>query len=376
MSVKKKWLLILLGGLGILLLGSGIAFQNSNVNNKESSNNKEAEQEGKEEQEDNTEEDNIVKWGTSSPIPYMDSEYGQLEVTTYGKVSYELANGETINNILEENMYNATVTVISTRVQKYKNGSYTELIHQFLNDKEDILKEINEYLNEENLTITDIEIIAINLTEESQNKISEQDREKLPSSNQESYTGNYESINNYKFKATSTIKMQGTEYNAVIDGVVDEKNQKEYMKTNISIAGIELVMETYTDFANGYTYSLESFTNTWQKIEGASMFVDLESIMQQLDTNESVTKIDDSKYKIKLSKEEVNEMVGSVEELGSFEVTGDLYITVYVSNKYITKLEYDFSGLITNIEKFTMVIELLDFNKAGDVVIPSSVTGQ
>ena len=78
---------------------------------------------------------------------------------------------------------------------------------------------------------------------------------------------------------------------------------------------------------------------------------------------------------IKLTKEEVNELVGSEESLGSVEVTKDIYITVYVSNKYITKLEYDFSGLITDVEKFTMVIELLDFNQAGEVAIPSSVTG-
>ncbi|MBQ7136403.1 MAG: SPFH domain-containing protein [Bacilli bacterium] len=373
MSMKKKWGIILLIALGIILIGSAMSFMNTNIDNKESSNNEEEKKEEKDNIEDESKE---FKWGTYVPVPYIDEKYGQIEVTAYGIAYYETKEGVEFNSTIEDIVRRSTISAFSSRLSRYNNNSYTTLLQSFNDDKEEMLKNINENFEDYGVELVDIKIEAINLTEESNQKVKEQQKQELSNANTGSYSDNYtNNINNYKIKATSTMKMQGVEYITLIDGILDEKNQKEYLKTTISTSGVGVVMETYTDFQTGYTYSSDTLSKQWQKTEGASMFIDLKSIMEQLDKNEHVIKVNDSKYQIKLTKEEVNELVGSEESLGSVEVTKDIYITVYVSNKYITKLEYDFSGLITDVEKFTMVIELLDFNQAGEVAIPSSVTG-
>lgn len=59
--------------------------------------------------------------------------------------------------------------------------------------------------------------------------------------------------------------------------------------------------------------------------------------------------------------------------LGNYDLNGDIYVTVSVNAGYISKLEYDFSNLIAEINQFTMSIEFYDYNAAGDVNILISV---
>lgn len=52
--------------------------------------------------------------------------------------------------------------------------------------------------------------------------------------------------------------------------------------------------------------------------------------------------------------------------------SGDVTALVYVSDGYITKMEYDFSGIISGVDAFDVTILFSNYNNAGDVVFPSS----
>jgi len=181
-------------------------------------------------------------------------------------------------------------------------------------------------------------------------------------------------FDNYRIRAYSTIEVYGYTTSSVIEGAMDEKHQKEYLKTTTETMGIEVVMETYSDFDKGYTYSSVPFTSMWEKGEGATQFIDLANIMEKLEKNGDVTKISDSEYKIKLTSEDVKGLMNSNDSTSTAQISGNIYVNAFVTDGYITKLEYDFSGLIEGIDKFTMTIEFSDFNNAGDVEIPSNIT--
>lgn len=95
--------------------------------------------------------------------------------------------------------------------------------------------------------------------------------------------------------------------------------------------------------------------------------------MEKLKNSNDVTKISDNKYKIKLSSEDVKSLVDTNDNVSSSELKGDIYVIAFVDADIVTKLEYDFSELLSGVDKFTMTIEFSDFNNAGDVEIPISV---
>ena len=54
-------------------------------------------------------------------------------------------------------------------------------------------------------------------------------------------------------------------------------------------------------------------------------------------------------------------------------LSGDIYVEVFTENGYITRLEYDFTSMISGFEKFTTTIRYSNYDNAGDVEIPQSV---
>lgn len=185
--------------------------------------------------------------------------------------------------------------------------------------------------------------------------------------NDETFETNFD---NYRLKATSTIEMYGFTTTSVIEGIVDELHQTEYLKTTTSTMGINVVVESYTDFDEGYTYTSIPFTSDWEKSEGGSNFIDLANILDKLKNKENVTKISDTEYKIKLAPSDVEGLMDSNDTTSTSTLVGDIYVKAFITDGYVTKLEYDFSGLITGMDTFDMVIEFYDFNKAGEVVMP------
>ena len=86
----------------------------------------------------------------------------------------------------------------------------------------------------------------------------------------------------------------------------------------------------------------------------------------------NVTKVSDNHYKIKMTPEDVKGLMASG-NAGTSTLSGDIYVEVYTENGYITKLEYDFSEMLKNIDLFTTTIMYSNYDKAGDVVIPQSI---
>ena len=72
-----------------------------------------------------------------------------------------------------------------------------------------------------------------------------------------------------------------------------------------------------------------------------------------------------------LSKEKDN---NSSEDADYKVLNGDVEVDVYIdSYGRISKLDYDFSGLVSGIDKFTCSMVLSKYNEAGDVMIPPSI---
>ncbi|MBQ4283487.1 MAG: hypothetical protein IJB96_06140 [Lachnospira sp.] len=185
------------------------------------------------------------------------------------------------------------------------------------------------------------------------------------------------SINNYSMKATMNITMSGITTTSVMTGKVDQLHQKEYIKTQVMAFGIAVSeVETYADFAAGVTYaSVPTMTGSqWQKEKSASQLVDMKGILNNLTSMKNVEKISDTQYRIKMSASEVQGLMESgSNDVNTSGITGTIDVDVYVSNGYITKMEYDFSKLVSGIQKYTTTITFSDYNTAGDVNIPQVV---
>ena len=269
---------------------------------------------------------------------------------------------------LNRNTEDVNVTVIGL-----KDKNYT-LLETSNIDKNEYVFNTNAYGEYDKLyiAVTNSSLVKINKYSLS---IQKTDKIDVPEISDKEEDNTYETkFKNYKLKANSTIEVYGYATTTVTEGVVDELHQKEYLKSTTETMGIEIVTETYSDFAKGITYTSVPFTSDWEKTTGASSFVDLTTIMDKLEDAGTTTKISENEYKIKLSSEDVQGLMDSSNSTGSSTIKGDIYVHVFVEGDYVTKLEYDFSGLIEGIDKFTMIIEFSDFNIAGDVEIPKSIT--
>ena len=168
--------------------------------------------------------------------------------------------------------------------------------------------------------------------------------------------------------------MYGMETISYINGVVDELHQKEYLETTTQVMGFNVSTSSYVDFAKGYTYTQNPLNGTWEKAEGATSLIDLTTILDKFKDNGNVTKVNSEKYLVKLTKDDIKGLLKYNSNLNQYNLEGEIFVTVYIKDNYVSKLEYDFSTLIAEIEKFTMVIEFYDHNNAGDVSIPAEAT--
>lgn len=364
----KKIIAIFLGVIGVGMLGTGayLSFADTSYesNNKNNGNVSEKEEEKKDDTKDTVSKSG--KWGTFAPIKFEDKQYGQIEITVRGTYAYKIPKDYTNIENLEKLIVNDIIVVISSSIAKQKGESYVTLTKIIESKKEEFIKNINDNIKDPNCEVTEIEILSIDVTDEYKDIINGEKEDDVIKDNEFNTK-----FDNYRMKATSTITMSGMETIAISEGVVDEKNQKQYLKTTTTVMGIDVVTETYSDFNNGITYTSVPFTSTWEKSNGASEFVDLANMMVTFEENGDVTKVSDNHYKIKMSPSDIEGLLSSNDTTGA--ISRDIYVDAYVNNGYITKLEYDFSGMISGIEKYIMVIEFFDFNNAGDVVIPNEV---
>ncbi len=185
------------------------------------------------------------------------------------------------------------------------------------------------------------------------------------------------SFSNYKMTVNMTFAMSGIETVSTSTGVMDELHQKQYLKTSTSAFGMTLTsMETYTDFDAGCTYTSVPNPVTgqsqWTKDKSVSQIVDIKNVLKMLSSMENVEKVSDSQYRIKMSSSEVQGLMKN-SDVDASAVAGTVDVDVYVSNGYITKMEYDFSKMFTSYNKFKTTITFSDYNSAGDVNIPQSV---
>ncbi len=181
-------------------------------------------------------------------------------------------------------------------------------------------------------------------------------------------------FDNYKIKATSKVVMYGMESISYINGVVDELHQKEHLEVNTQVMGINVTTSSYVDFAKGYTYTKNPLYDTWEKSNEATSLIDLTIILNKFKENGSVTKVNSEKYLVKLTKDDIKGLLKYNNTLSQYNLDGDIFVTVYIKDNYVYKLEYDFSQLMDEIDKFSMTIEFYDHNKAGEVTIPVEAT--
>lgn len=176
---------------------------------------------------------------------------------------------------------------------------------------------------------------------------------------------------NYKMHSISNISINGLKTTTIIDAIVDELHQKEYLETTTNFFGLNVKTESYVDFASGYTYNKIPFTNQWEKIKEDSTIVNLALIMDKFNNNGNISKINDNLYKVILSPDDIKKLGNA--DLKNYEINGNIYAMVTINDGYILKIEYDFSNLISEIDEFKMVMEFSDYNVAGDVNIPVDI---
>ena len=179
-------------------------------------------------------------------------------------------------------------------------------------------------------------------------------------------------FDNYKIAIDMTMEVSDMTLDVKASGIVDQKNQIEYLKMTMDMLGMSFTTETYTDIKNGVTYVSEPITNTWIKEKGTTQTIDINDSLNQLKNMENVQKIDDNHYKIIVSNEDILGMLDSSDfDLSS--IVGQISADVYTKDGYIEEIRYDFSNLTEDVGKFTMNMKISDYNKAGSVKIPDEV---
>ena len=168
------------------------------------------------------------------------------------------------------------------------------------------------------------------------------------------------------------IEVSGKKMVTTFTGTVDEKNQIEYLKANISMMGMSITTETYTDFKNGITYMSEPITGGWIKESESSQIVDLNSILDSLINMENVTKVDDNHFKVLITNNDIKGIL-EASDVDFDDISGEISADVFTNNGYIDEIDYDFSNLVDAFEAFTLNMKISNYNSAGSVTIPDEV---
>ncbi len=178
-------------------------------------------------------------------------------------------------------------------------------------------------------------------------------------------------FNNYNIEISMKMKTSGMEISEYAKGIVDELHQKEYLDFETTTMGMTLSNKIYYDFSSGYTYMTQPYGgDVWWKEKGTSQLVDLGKMINKIKKMDNVKK-EKNYYKVTLSKDDITDIMKTANAEGN--IKGNVVADVYITNGYISKISYDFTGLMSGIDSFTTTINFSNYNQAGNVEIPSSV---
>ena len=193
-------------------------------------------------------------------------------------------------------------------------------------------------------------------------------------------------IENYKIDIVMNTVVNNIEVNSHSYGVVDEKNQKEYLETNTTTMGITVYNQVYVDFKEDYTYTKVSMDemlddylkrilseltpSTWEKEKGYTQRIDIVGILTKIKSMKNVTKIEENHYKVQIKPDELKDLIGNNYDIS---INNDVYVDVQLKSGFIEQIDYDFGNITPNVDKFTASIKLSDYNQAGDVIIPKEI---
>ncbi len=169
---------------------------------------------------------------------------------------------------------------------------------------------------------------------------------------------------NYKFKMDMVMVAEGMEIKTSSNGTADVTHGTDYMETVATVMGYSATTYTYSDYTNGYTYSSEDKITWESETTTGTESINLEDIINKINNkSDDVTVLSDNHYSVKIDYESGDMSYSNV------------YADVYVTNGYISKLGYDLTSVVASegFTKFTVDIQISDFNVAGDVTIPENI---
>lgn len=300
------------------------------------------------------------------------------------------------------------VAVIFVGYATVSAGSVKNFISKLVKGNEQLEKIVDDISNED----LDKEFTSIsNSLEEKYSKEEKKDEEVTdPKDDEKEKLSNSPSlgnIDNFNIDIDSTVEVQGTKITLKSSGIVDQKNQTEYLKSTLTnlevtqddsplndmglgniaslLGSMNFSFEMYIDMEGGKSYTkLPAMAGLlgvegageWQLSSEASASVDIAALLDKLSTNENTEKIDDKTYKTVISgKDAASAMPSSI---GDKKVDPNLFredvpVIYTVEDGKITSINFDFEGLGAAAEmSFNVIIS--NYNEAGDLIIPDEVT--
>lgn len=161
--MKKMYLILVIMILG-LLVGCG----KTNGNNDDSV------------LKENMDNENIetkiydIKWGSKVPASFEDPKYGLIKINAYGNCSYMITDSE-LNDIAI--IDSEVVSAIATSFEKALSNESVKYSQLAADKLEGEMLSISNELVSNGIEIVSINIISINLTDESKKKVSDIDKQ-------------------------------------------------------------------------------------------------------------------------------------------------------------------------------------------------------
>ncbi|MCL2095226.1 hypothetical protein FWH13_03885 [Candidatus Saccharibacteria bacterium] len=190
-----------------------------------------------------------------------------------------------------------------------------------------------------------------------------------------SVTGLETDIRNYRLNLIMYSTSPGGSSQMVLSGVHDVISGTQRADIHITTPSDTVQSEMYSDTVNNITYTWDSLSRTWLRETSVNQPVDLPDLITRLSRPNSATRVASGVYHVNVPISEFSTLIrlttGGIENPLD---DGDTYATVTVEDGFITQIEYDLSSHLSFPGRVTISIHLSDFNQAGTVTIPNSVT--
>lgn len=125
------------------------------------------------------------KFGTATPLSYKDSTYGHLELTMYGNYTYRVVNSKNISNTYTnlENLNQIIIKNIINVLSRYiqLKTDYHSILELQITQNE--IEEINKLISKYGVEITQINVLGINWTDESEKIIRDYNQNQISHNN-------------------------------------------------------------------------------------------------------------------------------------------------------------------------------------------------